>query len=80
MGVIYLHKIAYGKGSGGGGGGTTDYNELTNKPKINNTTLVGNKTTTDLNIADGSTITVNGSEQLEVGMITSSQISDLFTP
>lgn len=79
MGVIYLHKVAYGKGSGGGGG-PTDYNELSNKPKINNTTLVGNKTTTDLNIADGSTITINNNEQLEVGVITSSQISDLFNP
>lgn len=27
--------------SGGGGGGTTDYTQLTNKPKINGTTVVG---------------------------------------
>ena len=36
--------------SGGGGGGTSDYNDLTNKPKINNVTLSGNKTLSDLGI------------------------------
>ena len=39
-------------GSGGGGGGTSDYNDLTNKPSINNVTLSGNKTTSDLSIHD----------------------------
>lgn len=37
--------------SGGGTGGTTNYNDLTNKPKINNVELSGNKTTSDLNIS-----------------------------
>lgn len=37
----------------GGGGGTTDYNELGNKPSINGVTLMGNKTTEDLNITAG---------------------------
>lgn len=37
--------------SGGGGGGTSDYEELTNKPSINNVTLSGNKTTSDLNLS-----------------------------
>ena len=36
----------------GGGGGTTDYTDLSNKPKINNVTLSGNKTTSDLSIHD----------------------------
>lgn len=35
---------------GGGGGGTSDYNELSNLPSINNVTLSGNKTTSDLGI------------------------------
>ena len=35
---------------GGGGGGTTNYNSLTNKPKVNNVTLQGNKTLSDLGI------------------------------
>ena len=33
-----------------GGGGTTDYNDLSNKPKINNVTLTGNKSLEDLGI------------------------------
>ena len=33
-----------------GGGGTSDYEELDNKPKINNVELVGNKTSSDLGI------------------------------
>lgn len=35
----------------GSGGGTSDYDNLTNKPKINNVELTGNKTTSDLNIS-----------------------------
>lgn len=35
---------------GGGGGGTSNYNALTNKPKINNVELVGNKSLNDLGI------------------------------
>lgn len=38
-------------GGGGGQGGTDDYTELTNKPRINDITLVGNKSLTDLGIA-----------------------------
>lgn len=34
----------------GGGGGTTDYADLENKPKINGTTLSGNKSLSDLGI------------------------------
>ena len=36
---------------GGGGGGTSDYTQLTNKPSINGTILIGNKTLADLGIA-----------------------------
>lgn len=36
--------------STGGGGGTSNYNNLTNKPSINNITLSGNKTLSDLGI------------------------------
>ena len=38
------------KGQDGSGGGTSDYTQLSNKPKINNVELVGNKTTSDLGI------------------------------
>ena len=34
----------------GGGGGTTNYEDLTNKPKVNGVTLSGNKTSADLGI------------------------------
>ena len=37
-------------GEGGGSGGSSDYNDLSNKPKINNVVLAGNKTTSDLGI------------------------------
>ena len=35
---------------GGGGGGTTDYTDLSNKPQINGVPLIGNKTSSQLNI------------------------------
>ena len=38
-------------------GGTSDYSDLTNKPSINNVTLSGNKTTSDLGISEVPTIT-----------------------
>ena len=38
----------------GGSGGTSDYTDLTNKPKINNVELSGNKTTSDLGLFSGS--------------------------
>ena len=34
----------------GGGSGTSNYNDLDNKPKINNVTLEGNKTSSELGI------------------------------
>ena len=37
--------------SGGGSGGTSDYTELSNKPQIGGTTLIGNKTLAELGIA-----------------------------
>nr|DAF89257.1 MAG TPA: hypothetical protein [Siphoviridae sp. ct6GI21] len=38
--------------SGGGEGGTTNYDDLTNKPSINNVPLVGNLSTADLHLTD----------------------------
>lgn len=42
--------------SGGGGGGVSDYDDLTNRPSINNVTLTGNKSLSDLGIAAESDI------------------------
>lgn len=44
----------------GGGGGVTDYDDLTNRPKINNVTLTGNKTTQELGLADLDDIPIIG--------------------
>lgn len=47
--------IAIAKALGGGGsGGTTDYSQMSNKPKINNVELSGNKSLADLGINAGS--------------------------
>lgn len=45
--------------SGGGEGGTGNYNDLTNKPSINNVPIVGNLNTVDLKLTD-STLTEEG--------------------
>lgn len=58
-----------------GSSGTTDYSELTNKPKINNVELSGNKTSTDLGLqstlVSGTNIkTINNTSLLGSGNIT----------
>lgn len=78
MGVIYLHGVAYGKGSGGGGGGTSDYNELTNKPRINNITLNGNKTTENLGLVNDVTTYMESDGSIAIGMVSNDQINNLF--
>ena len=42
------------------GGGTSDYADLTNKPSINNVTLNGNKTTSDLGLFSGNYADLSG--------------------
>lgn len=44
-------KQSIAANAGGGQGGTSDYNTLTNKPKINNVELTGNKTAQELGIS-----------------------------
>lgn len=44
------------KNGGGGGGGTSNYNQLSNKPQINDVELTGNKSLHDLGIAGEDTI------------------------
>ena len=62
--------------TGGGSGGTTDYTELSNKPKINGVELDGNKTTKDLGIE----IPTKLSEFLnDVGYIDSSELENYYT-
>lgn len=49
--AVFNEIKAYVKATGGGTGGTTNYDALSNKPKINSKTLTGNKTASDLELA-----------------------------
>ena len=63
-----LHGSMSGAGALGAhmqGSGTTDYNALNNKPKINNITLVGNKTSDDLNLQNKINFPGDGSKYLD---------------
>lgn len=51
---IFLDAIANNSG-GGGEGGTTNYNQLTNKPKINGTELSGNTSLDDIGVTSAIT-------------------------
>ena len=64
--------------SGGGQGGTTNYNDLTNKPSINNVPLTGNLKTVDLKLTD-KTLTEEGvpAEAKTVGAKLEEQSSNL---
>lgn len=55
--ITIIHKH-----NGGGTGGTTNYNDLTNKPKIEGVTLSGDKTFPNLNL----------------DVLTNSEIQDIF--
>ncbi|HRU99145.1 MAG TPA: hypothetical protein P5092_17165, partial [Ruminococcus sp.] len=37
-------------GNGGGGGGTSDYEQLSNLPQVNNNILIGNKSASELGL------------------------------
>ena len=64
--------------SGSGEGGTTNYNDLTNKPSINNVPLVGNLNTANLKLTDA-TLTEEGvpAEAKTVGAKLAEQSSNL---
>ena len=59
MGRVVIPGFRKIETSGGGEGGTTNYNDLTNKPSINNVPLVGNLKTVDLKLTDA-TLTEEG--------------------
>lgn len=61
----------------GGSGGTSDYNDLENQPSINNITLVGNKSLSDLGIAAESDIPTSGAD---IGLGNVDNTSDLNKP
>ena len=57
MSIIEI-AIAKALSGGGGSGGTTDYSQMSNKPKINNVELSGNKSLADLGAVDD--VQING--------------------
>ena len=59
MGRVVIPGFRKIEVSGCGEGGTTNYNDLTNKPSINNVPLVGNLRTVDLKLTDA-TLTEEG--------------------
>ena len=68
----YLRYLV--ENGGGGGGGTTNYEQLSNKPQINGTTLSGNKSLSDLgaqaSLVSGTNIkTINNQSLLGSGNI-----------
>lgn len=65
-----LHPVI--SSTGGGGGGSSDYQDLSNKPKINNVILTGNKTTAELGLPTKTSDLTNDS-----GFITSA-VNDLL--
>ena len=59
MGRVVIPGFRKIETSGGGEGGTTNYNDLTNKPSINNIPLAGNLNTVNLKLTDA-TLTEEG--------------------
>lgn len=53
-----------------GGGGVLDYTELENKPSINNVTLVGNKSLSDLGIVIDSALSTTSENPVQNKVIT----------
>ena len=53
----------------GGSGGTSDYTDLTNKPQINNVTLSGNKSLSDLGIQPAGNYLINESDPLFISSV-----------
>ena len=51
IGEIIAFIKAYVDSHGGGDPGTSNYNDLDNRPQINNITLAGNKSASDLGLA-----------------------------
>lgn len=77
MGVVYMHGIPYSQGNNGDGG-TDDYTQLKNLPSINGITLIGDQSTSDLNLTDNSTVFVNDKGELYIKIIPRQDILSLF--
>lgn len=74
---IFLEKRINELEKNGGGGGTTDYNNLSNKPKIENVELIGNKTFEDLGIASAEDLSQTNDDLLDVTQEVNSLITNV---
>lgn len=73
---ILYQMIEELESGGGGEPGSNNYNDLSNKPSINNITLTGNKTTTQLGLASAAQINQTNTN---VSNLTNT-VNDIFTP
>lgn len=73
---ILYQMIEELESGGGGEPGSSNYNDLTNKPSINNITLTGNKTTTQLGLASAAQINQTNTN---ISNLTNT-VNDIFTP
>lgn len=71
--VTHFEKVI-AKYGGGGGGGTSDYSQLSNKPKINNVELDGNKSLADI----GAQPTIDGSHKLSADNVDDTSTTNKF--
>lgn len=60
---------------GGGGGGTTDYTSLTNKPKINNVELLGNKSLADIGVTNAITSATYTKSEIDTALAGKSAVT-----
>jgi len=72
MDALSILALGVAQAGGGGGGGTSDYSDLSNKPQINNVTLSGNKSLSDLGIPTytaGDNVTISNNEISVDGLV-----------
>lgn len=72
--TLLARALAGGSGGGGGGTGTDDYTDLNNKPKVNNVTVVGNLTSSDLKLQDE----ITNSQKLSADLVDDSTSTNKF--
>lgn len=60
--VAAINEVVESGGGGEGGGGTSNYNQLSNKPKISGVTLTGNKSVSEIGAAASDVISVSDTQ------------------
>lgn len=78
MNIIDIAIAKALSGGGGGSGGTTDYSQMSNKPKINNVELSGNKSLADLGAVDD--VQVNGTSIVDASGVANIPLASNLSP